>query len=496
MKTAVIYVRVSSQEQVEGFSIDAQIKACKEKAIDTGHKVVKVFRDEGYSGRSKDRPALQEMLKYTKNKEVTSVVIHKLDRFARSVVDHSALRALLMRNGTALLSCTEQLGDAPHEIFLENIMASMAQFYSDNLKTETRKGLVQRFESGYHLTAPPYGYRVLPGSKVMQIDKEEAKVVQTIFDLYNTGRYSYKRLAQLIAKEYGYKTRGGKPFGKTVIGRMLTNSAYIGIVEYKRIGRKTKGLHKPIISKDIFETAQTIAYMRNGGSKREKNVHNFLYKGVVRCEHCGKNLQAGYSTGKSGNKHLYYFCRCDNPKDVKNIKGKYMNKAFEDLIETLEFSSAVIPVVDQYVEKHLKRYEDEMRNEADQREKDYQSIKKEKKDIYFDFKKGLIDEETYKDLDSELDDKKLIYKVAMNESQIDYQDLLTQLRTFANFGYKVKKYWDIATPAQKSHMLSSMVLCTPSYSKGRLLNPKISPLYQAFRDFPEGKSTSGVADGT
>ena len=127
MKTAVIYARVSSREQAEGFSIDAQIKACKLKASQENYKVLEVFKDEGFTGTSRDRPALNSLIGYCKDNSVHAVVIHKLDRFARSIADHSAIRAMLMKHGTNLISCTEQLGTAPHEIFLEHIMASMPQ---------------------------------------------------------------------------------------------------------------------------------------------------------------------------------------------------------------------------------------------------------------------------------------------------------------------------------------------------------------------------------
>ncbi len=127
MKTSVIYARVSSREQAEGFSIDAQIKECKKKAVEENYSVLEVFKDEGCTGTNRNRPALNELLTYCKDNEINVVIIHKIDRFARSIVDHSALRAMLLQFGTNLVSCSEQLGTSPHEVFIENIMASMAQ---------------------------------------------------------------------------------------------------------------------------------------------------------------------------------------------------------------------------------------------------------------------------------------------------------------------------------------------------------------------------------
>ena len=81
----------------------------------------------------------------------------------------------------------------------------------------------------------------------------------------------------------------------------------------------------------------------------------------------------------------------------------------------------------------------------------------------------------------------------MNETQIDYSDLLTKLRIFSNFGVNVKKYWDIASPEQKSQMLSSIVLYPPSYQDSHLLNMAVSPLYKACKDISNQKYRNGEA---
>ncbi len=250
------------------------------------------------------------------------------------------------------------------------------------------------------------------------------------------------------------------------------------------------------LKRSTFEKAQRIAESRGGENKREKNKYDFLYKGFVACKHCGKPLMAGYSKGGSGKKHLYYFCRCKNPKKVKNIPVKKIVDAFEAFISKIQFSDQSVNIIDDYITNHLEKHKAQMRDELKQRKRELKTIKTEKKDLYKDFKKGILDKETYEDMDSEIDERKLLCKMALNESQIDYDDLLTQLRTFLNFGYNIINYWNVASHEQKGFILSSIVQCTPLYSDGRLLNVQISPLYKALKDLSDIKNSSGVEDGT
>lgn len=493
MKTAVIYTRVSSREQAEeGFSIEAQVKACQKKAKDDGFKVVKVFRDEGFTGTSSDRPALNELLNHCRHNSVHAVIIHKLDRFARSIVDHSALRAILQKYGTNLVSVTEQLGTAPHEIFLENIMASMAQYYSDNLKTEVKKGKIERFESGYHMATAPFGYTVTPSSKIMQIVPEEATLIRKMFSLYITGHYSFEAIAKKLFK-LGFRSRQGKAFTKGRVQMMLTNEIYEGIVEYKQIGKKTKGLHEPIISTTVFNLAQEIMSERGNIKLKEKGKFDFLFKGFVSCAECGKPLYAAYSTGGSGIKHLYYCCRNKVHKSI-NIKESEVYQAFNETIEPLHFADGGMVLVSDYVKEHLEVKAKEALGNVRRSEKIINDIDKERVALFKEKRAEKISQETFNAMESEIEDRETVAKASLNEDKIDYYDLITQLRMFYNFGTSVSRYWEIASFDQRKEILCSMFTNAPKFENGKLTNAEISPLYKAFGDFTEALVSSNRSD--
>lgn len=150
-KFAVSYLRVSTRGQAErgggadeGFSIPAQREANKKKALSMGAIVGKEFVDRGASAKSADRPELQKMLEYVKENadRVDYVIVHKVDRLARNRGDDIDIMRTLRECGVQLVSASESIDDTPAGMLLHGIMSSIAEFYSQNLATEVKKGII------------------------------------------------------------------------------------------------------------------------------------------------------------------------------------------------------------------------------------------------------------------------------------------------------------------------------------------------------------------
>ena len=127
---AIIYCRVSTDEQVKGYSLGYQEKACREYAARNGLEIIKVFVEEGESAKFISRTKLTELLDYTKKHKglIDVLIVHKLDRFARNQHDHQAVRSLLTQYGITLRSATEPIDDTSTGKLMEGILASFNQF--------------------------------------------------------------------------------------------------------------------------------------------------------------------------------------------------------------------------------------------------------------------------------------------------------------------------------------------------------------------------------
>ena len=210
----VIYLRVSTREQgergdgEEGFSIPAQREACARHIRDAGWDLVDEYADRGESARSADRPALKAMLaRIAEECDVDAVVVHNIDRLARNMEDHVAIRALLRRKGVALVSVTENVEETASGRLVEGIHALMAEFYSANLAAEIKKGLSEKAKQGGFPHGAPLGYlnlrEVIAGHQVAHIvsDPERAPLVTFAFESYATERLREEMRAEVVERE-------------------------------------------------------------------------------------------------------------------------------------------------------------------------------------------------------------------------------------------------------------------------------------------------------
>ena len=166
VKQAVIYLRVSTEEQVENYSLDTQADICQREAERRNMVVTRVFREEGRSAKTiRDRPALLEMLAYCRRhkREVDAVMVYRLDRISRQTADYLAIRRKLTECEVTLLSATEPTGNTPTEKFVETMLAGFAQMDNDVRSERTRNGLRARFLAGLHNATAPIGYKAQGG---------------------------------------------------------------------------------------------------------------------------------------------------------------------------------------------------------------------------------------------------------------------------------------------------------------------------------------------
>jgi site-specific DNA recombinase len=244
---AVVYARVSSEEQVQGYSIQAQLRACREWAEKNGYTVAKDYLEEGHSAfrHLEKREALKELIAdaVSKQRAFDTIIVHKLDRLFRDTLESSTTRAILKREKVRLISVTEPMvgSDTPENFLMEHLIVGMNEFYSRNLSREIMKGQKQRALQGHLVFRPPFGYRQeiidrQQGHKRTRTisrpvaDEKAALLVQRIFEMYDRG-IGAKAIAMALNEE-GYRTSQGRLFGLKFILRILRNRAYIGILDY------------------------------------------------------------------------------------------------------------------------------------------------------------------------------------------------------------------------------------------------------------------------
>jgi len=309
MTRVALYARVSTEMQAEeGLSIAAQLAEMREYAHSRGWEVVAEFIDAGVSGSTIDRSGLRALLQAAEERAFDVVLVHELSRLSRSVFDTFNIFNKLGRYRIGFASVKEPQFDLsePYGRMFLGIISSINQYYLDMLKFHTKKAKRQRVRQGlYNASIPPYGYKHTGDARTPPvIVEEEAKVVRLAFEAYASGRYSYRKIAEMLNSR-GYRTRSGRRFSKDTIADMLRNPFYVGKVVYKEglrsqdVGEIYQGLHEPIISEDLWNAVVKVRRRQQHTSHRfQFQIRPYLLSQLAHCHVCGRRLRAqGAQTG-------------------------------------------------------------------------------------------------------------------------------------------------------------------------------------------------------
>lgn len=331
-KRVACYVRVSTENQLENYSIDEQtdrLKAfCKAKDLN----IVKLYTDGGYSGGNMNRPGLQQMLKDIKGKHIDMIIVYKLDRLSRSQKDTLTLiEDEFLSKDVDFVSMSENFDTStPFGKAMIGILSVFAQLEKDQITERFTMGRIGRAKNGYYHGGPtaPTGYDYIDGELV--VNEYEALQVKEVFKRFLDGQ-SINAIRKYMSEHYTNKY--GNWSSHTLVLNILKNKVYIGKVKFK--GKVYDGKHKPIISTNVFSEVQKILT----STKREDSKTIFqkspfkannLLTSIIYCKNCGARF-----CGNHGNYVCYSRGKTDMRKIINpNCKNKKWNiQALDKIIK-------------------------------------------------------------------------------------------------------------------------------------------------------------------
>ena len=307
MKPCFGYIRVSTQKQGEGVSLEAQKDAITAFASRNDLTITKWF-EEKETAAKRGRPVFTDMLKQLKRGKASGLVMHKIDRSARNPRDWADIGDL-SDAGTDIHFATESLDFRSRGGRLTaDIQAVIAADYIRNLRDETIKGLRGRLKQGLYPFRAPIGYRDNGRGQPKTPCPEKAPLIQQAFELYATNQYSILSLRDELTRR-GLTNHTGKPLSKHGIETILRNAFYTGLIEINRTGEIFDGIHEPLISMQTFKRVQDI---KAGKAGKKLTRHNHLYRGLFRCGACGRSM-----IPERQKSFVYYRCQTkDCPKNT------------------------------------------------------------------------------------------------------------------------------------------------------------------------------------
>ena len=195
----VLWARVSSREQREGYSIDAQLRVTRDRAQASGWSIAREFVVAESAKRGAERVAFNEMFAWVKanakREGIKAILSHKLDRVCRNMRDAVRLQELEDLCGVQLAFVDNQFGPGAAGALSFNVMAAVAQYYSDNLRSEVLKGMDEKVRQGWPTGLAAFGYiNVDDRDEPVQPHPDKSRTLVRIFELYATGSYTFKSL--------------------------------------------------------------------------------------------------------------------------------------------------------------------------------------------------------------------------------------------------------------------------------------------------------------
>lgn len=334
----VILVRVSSREQKEGYSIDAQLTRLRKYCEQKGLEVIKEFVIVESSTRG-EREKFYEMINFIKKqKETINLVCDKVDRLQRSFKEMPIIDEL-RRSGKLILHffVEGQILDAnsnSSQIMAYQMYIMMAESYTNSISDNVKRSFEKMRQEGKITGTAPIGYLNKNdgrGKTNIILDPDRAFLVKRIFEEYSTGLYSLKEIRKkTIEWNLKNKTKSNTYLSVSQIDKLLKNKFYYGVATYK--GQDYKHIYPHIIDKDLFDKCDDV---RNGRHRNRSNTTktDFIFKGMIKCKNCGCTVTPELKKGK------YVYLRPNSKLGCtcKQINETVALKEVEKVLNSMEF---------------------------------------------------------------------------------------------------------------------------------------------------------------
>jgi site-specific DNA recombinase len=331
-----VYTRKSTEEGLEQEfnSLDAQREAgeafVKSQAGEGWTCLPDRYDDGGFTDGNTDRRALRRLLADVEAGRIDCVVVYKVDRLSRSLLDFAGLMRTFETHNVSFVSLTQQFSTATSMgRLILNVLLSFAQFEREIIAERTRDKIAATRRKGKWAGGwPVLGYDVAPGGHKLTVNPAEAERVRQIFDLYLEHEALLPVVEELTRRGWTTKSwttrsgkpRGGEPFTRTGLYKLLTNVLYAGKVRYKT--EVHPGEQPALVDAAVWERTQTVL-ARNGrsGGATVRDRFGAILKGILKCGPCGCAMTPSHST-RGDKRYRYYVCSAAQKKGWKTCPSK------------------------------------------------------------------------------------------------------------------------------------------------------------------------------
>jgi site-specific DNA recombinase len=333
----LLYCRKSTDtEDKQVLSLESQEKELLDLAAAKGLDVVRTLQ-ESRSAKSEGRPIFAEVLSLIQRKEADAILCWKLDRLARNMVDAGRVMDLLQRGVIQEIRTHDAIHLPSDNVLMLAVQLGMANQYIRDLSENVKRGNRAKLERGEWPNHAPFGYQNNPATKTLLLDPPRSQAVIRMFQLFASGQYSMQEVVDRINAE-GFRAASGGTFMKSRVEKTIKNPFYFGLM--LRNGKYYAGKHEPLISKTLFDQAQSVL---EGVSRPKEQRLLFPLRGLLVCASCTCMYTASLKKG-----HEYYYCT--NGKKICEAHTRYLRsepatELVADALDGIRFDPEMIEMM-------------------------------------------------------------------------------------------------------------------------------------------------------
>lgn len=487
-KTAVIYCRVSTKDQVQNTSLESQERYGRDYAHKLGVDVARVFVDEGESAKTTDRPKFLDAVSFCQNKKnrVEYFIVYKMDRFSRKVEDQIAYISLLRKAGVLLRSCTENIDETPPGKFIRIITGAAAEFDNDQRAERTKGGMHERVKQGIWVWLSPVGYYRPTGSKNIEPDPESAPLITQAFEEYSKGTHTFKSIAKYIS-DRGLHTRKGNRPGPQLMEKILRNPLYMGVMRVW--GEDWPGSFSPIVSEHTFNLCQDKRHSSSHTGPRTNNNPDYPLRKILSCQECGAPISGSKSRGRQGKGYSYYHHSTVGCSLRGYIPKETLEQQFVKFLESITPSKGCFDLFRAIV---LDLWDSNYRKIEQVNTKinsDIQVLELQRHKIFENHQLGKYTDEEFLEQKSLVNKKIEQKRLLLQDTSVKEMDMESALDYCYRFISNSTKVWlgsDFYTKVRlQNHIFQDRLMFD-----GKVFgNTKLSPIYQISQEYDGNKSS-------
>ena len=435
-KKAILYRRVSTTDQKEfGNSLNAQKGTLRDFCENNSIDIVKEFQED-YSAKNFNRPEWKRLNAFAKKnkKDIDYLLVVDWDRFSRNVFEALGVINDFKDMGIEVNCIGKWINYSdPSQIMMQLMYLGMPEVDNKIRSQKVQMGMRQGLKEGRWNMMQPIGYvsgKDELGKPLMQLDQIKAPLIKDLFSTFSLGVYSQNEILKMP------KFRKLK-LSNSTLSRVLRNTLYVGDIKitakYDEPEHIVKALHKPIVSREVFNKVQYLLASRNRNTSKQNKMRDDMYlRGHLKCVKCGGNLTGSASTSKTGKKHYYYHCNrakgCKESFKVKDAHNELI-ALFRDLKPPVE----VCELFELVLEDYYKTSKQTQYNDIRRVKSEIESLDTKKSKLLEKLLEEVISDEVYKKHTTNID-KELIEK---RNELLNLNDYQKDLSEYINYGLKL-----------------------------------------------------------